>query len=120
LKVIFLKGSENLRKLPPVLTFLSGELTPLSGQRVLKDIEHFEERGLALLNSNKLKSVTGIKGLYELRTPIDGVTIRVFFQVQGGEACAVHAINKKSRKIPLNDRTLAERRGKEYLTGGKS
>ena len=98
-------------RLSPVLEFILN-LPPTHGKRVSKDIDHLKEQGLGLLSSSKLKPLSPSDKLYELKTRIDGVTYRVIFIISGGEAMAVHALNKKSKKVPIDDIKLAKARCK--------
>jgi len=50
------------------------------------------------------------KGLYEIRTNLDGKISRVFFCLHAGEIILLHGIIKKSQKIPKNELETAKKR----------
>lgn len=54
------------------------------------------------------------KGIYEVRTSLPDHWARVFFCVKDGEMILLHAIMKKSNKIPPSDLKLAEKRKKQW------
>jgi phage-related protein len=59
------------------------------------------------------------KGLFALRTTVDGMELRLYFGKVGKGGCiclAVHVINKKSRKVPKKDLDLARDRLREWKT----
>jgi phage-related protein len=62
------------------------------------------------------RSVTSHKGLWELRSGLTGNRIaRLLFCIAEGRLVVLHGFVKKSRKPPVADLSLADRRMKEML-----
>jgi phage-related protein len=53
------------------------------------------------------------RGLYEVRTSLDGTIYRVFFAIVGSTMVLLHAFVKKTQKTPKGDIDIARRRQKE-------
>lgn len=82
----------------PVLQFIEGQ-TPNVKQRIMKSIDHFEERGTSLLiNKKKLEKLTGYKYLYELKISFQGVAYRIICKIKGNIATLLNAFKKKDEK----------------------
>ena len=81
-------------------------LNPEDHARLNRARQLFEECGF-IVGQKYIKKLT--KGsLWELRAG----KIRLFLCIRGNTAVGVHAIQKKSQKLPLRDVKLAERRCK--------
>jgi len=74
--------------------------------RVTRTREFFEKHGFKV-GPKYIKKIK--KNIWELRAG----SIRVFLYIIGERAIGVHAIRKKSQKIPLKDIKLAEKRSQE-------
>lgn len=62
----------------------------------------------------KCSSISGVKGLYEIRSNIsDGRIARVFFVLIGSKMVLLHGFIKKSQKTPESDLDLAISRMKD-------
>lgn len=80
----------------PVYKFLENQSSDASA-RIMKDLDHLKKQGLRLLiNPNKLKSLTGYKDLYELKTDFRGVFYRIIFCTKHDKAYLLEAFKKKS------------------------
>jgi phage-related protein len=85
----------------PVLIFMEKQ-DPKASSRMIKDLDHFEDKGLVLLaDHNKLKRLHGYKNMYEIKTYFKGVYYRIIFTVLRGEAWLLEAFKKKSDDTPV-------------------
>lgn len=90
---------------PEVVQFLE-KSTEKERARVTRSRQYFEKCGF-FIGKKYIRKVK--PNLWELRAG----KIRVFLCIKGSKAVGVHAIYKKSQKLPLKDINLAVKRCKE-------
>lgn len=98
----------------PIISFI--EKLPISAKA--KTIETFEllSKYGTLLGMPYVKSVTGVRQLWELRIKSDTNIYRYFFFIKNGKIIVIlHAYQKKSSGIPKNDLKIVKHRLKEML-----
>lgn len=62
----------------------------------------------------KCAAITGVKGLYEIRSSLDrGRIARVFFMISEGRMILLHGFEKKTQKTPQKEIDLAVARMKD-------
>ncbi len=83
----------------PVMNFINSQDVK-AGQRIMKDIDHLEEQGVALQHTKKLKKLQGYTSLYELITNFRGMGYRIIFTIIKGDAWLLEAFKKKSSDTP--------------------
>ncbi len=73
-----------------------------AAQRIMKDIDYFEQRGLQLLtiSPSTVKQLHGYKKLYELKTNWSGIGYRIIFCVINNEAWLLEGFKKKGNSTP--------------------
>lgn len=82
--------------------------------KIKSDIRLLEEYGLSLLSTSKIKKISGLSNLYELRIKTN-VQIRLFFAfVSSNSFLIIHGFIKKTNKTPLNEIRTAVNRLKEF------
>lgn len=82
----------------PVVEFIAKQ-PDRAAQRIMKSIKHFADQGMNLLAySDKVKGLTGYKGLYELRVDFRGVFYRIIFCIVRGTAYLLLAFKKKGNQ----------------------
>lgn len=97
MKVFYLSGvAESIRA-----------IKSLDQARIGRTKEFFEKYGFQI-GPKYIKKITK-SGIWELRAG----KIRLFLYIRGKKAIGVHVIYKKSKKLPLKDIKLAERRVRE-------
>jgi len=118
---------ERHRKLPAVFYRLSSGKEPvrdwllkeldLADRKIvghdIRDCEFSWPIGMPLC-----KSLSGYKGLWEIRSALKGGNItRVFFCVHEGQMVLLHGFKKKTQKTPDKDLKLAASRQKDVQDG---
>jgi len=82
--------------------------------KIRSDIKLLKEYGLSLLSTSKLKKISGVYNLYELRVKTS-VQIRLFFvYFPPNTFIILHGFIKKTNKIPLKELKTAINRKKEF------
>lgn len=82
--------------------------------KIRSDIKLLKEYGLSLLSTSKVKKISGIYNLYELRIKTS-VQIRLFFvYVPPDIFLILHGFIKKTNKTPLKELKTVINRKKEF------
>lgn len=82
--------------------------------KIKSGIRLLEEYGLSLLSTSKIKKISGLSNLYELRIKTN-VQIRLFFAfVSPNSFLIIHGFIKKTNKTPLKEIRTAVNRLKEF------
>ena len=94
----------------PVVEFLS-RLTDLQRAQALDALALLEGFGLDL-EDPWLKKIDA--ELWELRVRADRVRLRFLFCRRGEECVILHALKKKTKRLPVDDLKTARQRWREY------
>lgn len=82
--------------------------------KIKSDIRLLQEYGLLLLSTSKVKKISGLSNLYELRIKTN-FQIRLFFAfVSHNSFIIIHGFIKKTNKTPLNEIKTVVNRLKEF------
>lgn len=82
--------------------------------KMRSDIRLLKEYGLSLLSTSKVRKISGVSQLYELRSKTS-VHIRLFFILVSPDTFLIlHGFVKKTNKTPLNELKIAFNRKKEF------
>lgn len=82
--------------------------------KIRSDIRLLKEYGLSLLSASKVKKISGVSHLYELRIRVS-IQIRFFFVYLSPDTFIIlHGFIKKTNKTPIKELKTAINRKKEF------
>jgi len=82
--------------------------------KIRSDLRLLKDYGLSLLSTSKVKKLTGVPHLYELRIKTS-VQLRLFFvYISPNIFLVLHGFVKKTNKTPLKELEIAINRRKEF------
>jgi phage-related protein len=109
-KIYFYKTSSGKEIITDFIDSFSNKTT----EKIRSDIRLLKQYGLSLLSTSKIKKITRLPNLYELRIKTS-VQIRLFFVfVAPNIFLIVHSFVKKSNKTPAKEIDSALNRIKEF------
>ncbi|MDE0556566.1 MAG: type II toxin-antitoxin system RelE/ParE family toxin [Candidatus Poribacteria bacterium] len=82
---------------------------------VFKDISLVASQFPKVLRRSLLRKMKGHKDIWEIRTRLDKVSVRIFFLEYDFKIILLHYIYKKTRKTPSKDLNIVGNRRREYL-----
>jgi len=98
----------------PVAEFIENQ-EPKTRAKIVRNVKHLEDQGMALLLSDKVEKMRGHDGLYELRTRYNGMIYRILFTTFDSMIWFLHAFVKKTQKTPSGEITIAMQRRREVI-----
>ncbi|TRZ51048.1 type II toxin-antitoxin system RelE/ParE family toxin [bacterium] len=97
-----------------IVTDFTDSFSNKIADKIRSDMRLLEEYGFALLSTSKVKKISGLSNLYELRIK-SNVQVRLFFGFASPNTfLIVHGFIKKTNKTPLNEIRIAVKRLKEF------
>ena len=110
-KIYFYKSSSGKEIITDFIDSFSNKIVI----KIKSDIRLLQEYGLSLLSTSKVKKISGLSNLYELRIKTS-VQIRLFFAFafSPNTFLIVHGFIKKTQKTPKNEIRTAAKRLNEF------
>ncbi|MFA5770541.1 MAG: type II toxin-antitoxin system RelE/ParE family toxin [Patescibacteria group bacterium] len=109
-KLIFYKTSSGREIITDFIDSFSNKIV----YKIKSDIRLFEEHGLLLLSTSKVKKIVGQSNLYELRIR-SSIQIRLFFSyIAPNIFLIINGFVKKTNKTPYKEIQTAINRLKEF------
>lgn len=109
-QIIFYKNSSGKEIIGEFIDSFSNRII----DKIRSDLRLLKEYGLSLLSTSKVKKLSGVPHLYELRIKTS-VQIRLFFVlIPPNIFLILHGFVKKTNKTPLRELEIAMNRRKEF------